>query len=112
MTDINSQTNFIENGQLYINLSPTSIINEEIRKRNIKTNRQYREYLQTNAPTIMVYNFETVPQVLGNAIPYLFNGVNDNSRPNGYETSEAKQRFLSEQSVFANQTRPMLSNYM
>lgn len=112
MTDINAPGLITDNGNLYLKFSPSTIINEEIRNRNIKTNRQYREYLQRNAPTIMNYNFEYVPQVLGNTIPYLFNGINDNSRPNGYESSEPKQRFLSEQFLFANQTRPMRSNYM
>jgi hypothetical protein len=111
MTDINTSGQLIENS-MYSKFSPSSIINDEIRNKNIKTNREYREYLQRNTPTIMKYNFETVPQVLGNNIPYLFNGVNDTSRPNGYESSEPKQRFLSEQSLFANQTRPMRSNYM
>lgn len=110
MTDINEPYRFVDG--LYTTFSPSSIINEEIRKRNINTNRQYREYLQRNTPTIMKYNFETVPEVLGNNIPHTFNGVNDNSRPNGYETSEPKERFLSEQSLFANQTRPMRYNYM
>ena len=110
MTDINAPELFM-NG-LFTTFSPSSIINEEIRKNNINTNRQYREYLQRNAPTIMNYNFETVPQLLGNTIPYTFNGVGDNSTPNGYETSEPKQRFLQDQFLFANQTRPMRSNYM
>jgi hypothetical protein len=109
MTDINEPYRFVDG--LYTTFSPSSIINEEIRKRNINTNRQYREYLQKNASTIMNYNFETVPQVLGNNIPHTFS-INDKSRPYGYETSEPKQRFLSEQFLFVNQTRPMRSNYM
>jgi hypothetical protein len=105
MTDINEPYRFVDG--LYTTFSPSSIINEEIRKRNINTNRQYREYLQRNSPTIKTYNFETVPEVLGNAIP-LFTGTDKR----GYETSEPKERFLYEQSLFANQTRPMRSNYM
>ena len=107
MTDINTPYCFVDG--LYTTFSPSSIINEEIRKRNINTNRQYREYLQRNTPTIKTYNFETAPDVLGNATPHLFVG---NDRPYGYETSEPKERFLHERSVFANQTRPMRSNYM
>ena len=107
MTDINEPYRFVDG--LYTTFSPSSIINEEIRTRNINTNRQYREYLQRNTPTIMNYNFETVPEVLGNTTPHLFNG---NDKPQGYETSEPKERFLSDRSIFANQTRPMRSNYM
>lgn len=107
MTDIQESYRFVDG--LYTTFSPSSIINEEIRKRNINTNRQYRDYLQRNTPTIMKYNFETVPEVLGKATPHLFVG---NEKPYGYETSEPKERFLSERFLFANQTRPMRSNYM
>jgi hypothetical protein len=112
MTDINAPGLIIEDGQLYGKFSPSTIINDVIRKRNIHNNREYREYLQKNTQTIMKYNFETSPQVLGNTIPYLFHGVNDTSKPNGYESSEPKERFLFEQSLFVSQTRPMRSNYM
>ena len=112
MTDINAPDTFLENGQLFLHFLPNSVINNEIRKNNIKTNRQYREYLQKNAPQIINHNFEQVPHLLGNTTPYLFNGVGDTSKPAGYETSEPKQRFLTEQFIIANQTRPMRSNYI
>ena len=103
---------FIENNQLFIHFSPNTIINNMIRIENIKTKRQYREYLQRNTPNIMSYNFVNVPQVFSNNIPYTFSSVNDTSRPHGYETSEPKENFLLHQANFANQTRPMRFNYM
>jgi hypothetical protein len=112
MTSTNSPYTIIEDNKLYIHFSPNAIINNEIRRKNIKTNRQYREYLQRNTDKIMNYNFETVPHVLGNNIPYTFSSINDDTRPNGYETCELKEKFLYEQSLFANQTRPMRSSYM
>ena len=112
MTSLQSPYTFIEDDKLYNNFSPNAIINNVIRLNNIKTNRQYREYLQRNTDKIMKYNFDTVPNVLGNNIPYTFSSINDNSRPNGYETCETKQKFLSEQALFASQTRPMRSTYM
>ena len=57
MTDLNAPDTFIENGQLYLHFLPNSLINNEIRRYNIKTNRQYREYLQNNAPQIINHNF-------------------------------------------------------
>jgi hypothetical protein len=112
MTDLNAPDTFIENGQLYLHFLPNSLINNEIRRYNIKTNRQYREYLQNNAPQIINHNFESKPESLGKTIPFTFNCANDNSQPFGYETSDAKQKFLSEQATIANQTRQMRSNYM
>lgn len=112
MTSTHSSYTFIEDEKLYFHFSPNTIINNEIRRKNIKTNRQYREYLQRNSDKIIKYNFETVPHVFGNVIPYTFSSINDNTRPNGYETNEIKEKFLSEQELFANQTRPMRSSYM
>jgi hypothetical protein len=112
MTSTNSSYTIIEDDKLYIHLSPNTLINNEIRRKNIKTNRQYREYLQRNTDKIMKYNFETVPHVLGNSIPYTFSSINDNSQPNGYETCVTKEKFLSERELFANQVRPMRSTYM
>jgi len=112
MTSTNAPYTFIEDEKLFNHFSPNSIINNEIRRNNIKTNRQYREYLQRNTEKIMNYNFETVPHVLGNSIPYTFSSINDNSQPKGYETCETKEKFLAVQALFANQTRPMRSNYM
>ena len=109
---MDSKYTFIEDNQLFIHFSPNAIINNKIRDENIRTNRQYREYLQKNTLNIMNYNFVNVPQVFSNNIPYTFSSVNDNSRPNGYETSGPKENFLLSQSLFANQTRPMHSNYM
>jgi len=112
MTSTKAPYTFIENEKLYNHFSPNSIINNEIRRNNIKTNRQYREYLQRNTEKIMNYNFETVPHVLGNSIPYTFSSINDNSHPKGYETCDTKEKFLIVQASFVNQTRPMRSSYM
>jgi hypothetical protein len=111
MTDINASELIIEDSKLYTNFTPNAIINNEIRRKNITTNRQYREYLQRNTLNLIDYNFKTDHVVLGNNIPYTFNSVNDSSRPFGYETSEPKQKFLYDQAIFASQTRPMRSNY-
>ena len=44
----------MEDGRTYSNWQPTAVINENIRKReNIKTNWDYRNYLQSNANSIM-----------------------------------------------------------
>jgi len=86
-------------------------MNQEIVNRNhIDTNRSYREYLQQNALTIQASNFTKPDQPLGKTIPYTFHGVNDNSKPKGYEESMMKQQFLSHQSIIAGQSRPMFDS--
>jgi hypothetical protein len=112
MTSVNEPYVFIENDQLSIHSSPNVFYNNRIiENHNINTNRKYREYLQKNALTIQDVNFKVPLQALGNTIPYTFYGVNDNSRPRGYETSVPKQKFLSEQFIIANQTRAEFDSF-
>ena len=109
MTSLNEPYVFIQNNELFLNISPNSMLNNHIAKSNqINTNRKYREYLQQHALTIQDANFrKPFDQPLGNTIPYTFNSVSDSSKPRGYESSIPKQQFLSQQNLFANQTRPM-----
>lgn len=47
----------MEDGRVYSNWQPTAVINEDIRrKENIKSNWDYRSYLQQNASHIISYN--------------------------------------------------------
>lgn len=99
----------IEDGRLFTSYSPSTIVNEQIRKQNnIKTDREYRNYLQKNATTIMNYNFKTMGEDLGRNVPFTFH---DNSIPPGYETSIPKNAYLSREQLNSNQTRPMRSQY-
>ena len=102
----------IQDGRLFTSYSPSSIINDEIRKRNhIKTDQDYRSYLQKNATDIMNYNFKTMGVDLGRNVPFTFYDVNDRSIPPGFETSVPKNVYLSREQLHANQTRPMVSHY-
>jgi len=114
MTSLNESYVFIQNNELFLNMSPNSMLNNHIVKSNhINTNRNYREYLQQNALTIQDANFrKPLDQPLGNTIPYAFNSVGDSSKPRGYENSIPKQHFLSQQNVIANQTRPMFNTFI
>ena len=88
-------------------------MNQEIINRNhIHTNRAYREYLQKNAVTIQESNFTKPDQPLGKTIPYTFHGVNDNSKPKGYEDSVMKQQLLAQQSFVSSQSRPMFDSFV
>ena len=102
---------FIQNGELFMNISPEQVLNNQIIKNNtIHTNRTYREFLQKNALTIQESNFTVHPQELGNNIPYTFSSVGDNYQPAGYENSVPKQKYLSQQYDIATQTRPMFDS--
>jgi hypothetical protein len=71
-------------------------------------NHEYRQYLIKNTNTIMQQNCDQV-QIQNyiknhgqsknqiNSYPYLFNGIYDEKRPYGYETSYAKEVYLSQQ---------------
>jgi len=101
----------LEDGRLFTSYSPSTIINERIRKENhLKSDREYRSYLQNNATKIMSYNFETTGKSLDRNIPYTFN-PNDTNRPLGYETSLPKELYLSREQLESNMTRPMRPNY-
>jgi hypothetical protein len=45
------------------------------------------------------------------AYPYLFNGLNDNKKPYGYETSMPKELYLSRMQLNSNRINPLQSNY-
>jgi hypothetical protein len=50
---------------------PTAVINEKIRRQEgIKTNREYREYLQKNGLHIMKINQNMAYQNIGISMPY------------------------------------------
>ena len=102
----------IEDGRLFTNYSPSTVINEEIRKKNyLKTDRDYRSYLQNNATKIMHYNFKQSGIDLGRNVPYTFDGVQDTSMPIGYENSSPKNMYLTREQLASNLTRPMRSSY-
>lgn len=85
-------------------------------------NNEYRQYLIKNTNVIMQNNWNQV-QTQNNiqterrnikmeiikSFPYLFNGINDEKRPYGYETSFPKEIYLSQQQI-ENQKRIPLKN--
>jgi len=109
--DVSGSYVFIENNELFINVSPNNLLNNQIVKSNqIHSNRTYREYLQQNALEIQSSSFKLPEQVLGKTIPYTFSSAADTSKPKGYEHSVPKQQYLAEQFLVASQTRPMFDS--
>jgi len=61
----------MDDGRNYTIWDPAAVINEKIRQQeNIKTNREYREYLQNNALSIMKINQNQAYQNIGITYPY------------------------------------------
>jgi hypothetical protein len=84
-------------------------------------NNEYRQYLIKNANTIMQNNGNQVQsqniqtrrqtiKIETKSYPYLFNGINDEKRPYGYETSYPKEIYLSQQQRENQKRIPLQSN--
>jgi hypothetical protein len=103
----------IQDGRLFTDYSPSSILNDKIREtNNINSNTKYKEFLTQNAKRIMDKNFKTAgTNDLGNNVPYNYSDVNDRTIPNGHETSLPKNMYLSREMLVSTQTRPLLSYY-
>ena len=104
----------IEDGRFFTDYSPSAVLNNKIKENNaIFTNIKYKEFLTKNATYIMDHNFQSMgTHDLGSNYPYTFNGVNDNSQPNGYETSLPKNLYLTREQLTSNQTRPLMSHFL
>ncbi len=82
-------------------------------KSNIKTNSNYRKYLQNNADNIIKNNqinacnqCSTCPYINNNIEilktnnnPYIFDNILSNDQPFGYENSDLKNIYLSRQKL-------------
>jgi len=108
--DMNDGRNFAE-------WRPEAVINTTIRnKNNIKTNWEFRKYLQNNSNSIIKANqllscdecctcpyYNTTPSM---NTPFLYASYIDNRRPFGYETSDMKAEYLSRQELEARMMVP------
>ena len=69
-----------------------------------------------NTNSIMKENFTNLnpPHILfekTNAYPYLFNGINDQNKPRGYEQSLPKQDYIMRQKLDSKKVTPLRNNY-
>jgi hypothetical protein len=75
-------------------------------------NNEYRQLLVKNTNTIMKQNFyahiyNQVPYQKTNRFPYLFNGIDDETKPYGYESSFTKEKYLNEQQIESKKRIPL-----
>ena len=96
----------MNDGRNYSDWQPEAVVNATIRKKhNIKTNWNYRKFLQNNSDEIVQSNQYLACDECGRCpyyntgkiqnIPYLFRNIFDQSKPLGYETSDLKELYLS-----------------
>lgn len=94
----------------------SSVLNDEMLKRNknIKTNSDYRHYLQINAQSIISNNqlnscnecsvcpyYSKTDLGINKATPYIFDHILSKIRPYGYETSDLKELYITRQQLDA-----------
>ena len=94
----------------------SSVLNDEMLKRNknIKTNSDYRHYLQINAQAIISNNqlnscnecsvcpyYSKTDLGINKATPYIFDHILSKIRPYGYETSDLKELYITRQQLDA-----------
>ena len=112
----------ISDGRLFTSYQPNAYMNEQIQKQeNIKSNWQYRQFLQNNALQIMKYNnLESCvdlglnPHIPVNTtpssnVPYLYSTTFDSSKPGfGYCKSDLKTPYLSRQQLESRMIAPSI----
>jgi hypothetical protein len=61
----------MDDGRSFSNWEPTAVINDKIRiQENLRTNSEYRAYLQKNGVHIMKLNQNMAYQSIGTTVPY------------------------------------------
>lgn len=104
--------------------TPDALINEGlIQKNQIRSNWQYRKFLQSNATGLREYNFRETANDTGHVAikgsprasvvasvdgdrPYIYQSLLDPARPAGYETSDLKEVYLSKEQLHSRKVAP------
>jgi hypothetical protein len=110
----------LSDGRHFTDYSQNSTRNEKIKQENhLKTNEEYRKFLVKNADTVMQYNYENsihknqtpyFPSIQHGS-PYLYENMQDDSKPYGYEDSIPKQIYLSREQIDDKKRRLYKENY-
>lgn len=115
-----SSPGILSDGRSFTDYSQNSTRNEQIKRDNhVKTNEEYRKFLVKNTDTIMQYNYEHsihknqtdyFPSIQHGG-PYLYENMQDDSKPYGYEDSIPKQNYLSREQIDDKKRRLYKDNY-
>lgn len=110
-------------GRTYTSWQPGSKMSNDIKDNaGIKTNWQYRQYMQNNADSIIRYNQLascdeccSCPARYGNetqqssTTPFLYKSCIDTRQPFGYEDSDLKSEYLSKYQLQCRMFTPVMS---
>jgi hypothetical protein len=113
----------MKDGRNYATWQPDAVVNQRIQKKEgIKSNWNYRQFLQKNGLQIMNYNTQEACYTLGldphydtgstpsSNVPYSFNGTFDASSPGfGYSNSDLKNPYLTREQLNARLVAPSIS---
>jgi len=103
---------------------PEAVLNRQFLQQNqIQSNWKYRKYLTENSLAIRKQNFmeaavdigyseKYVPQEESSktSTPYLFSSYLDNSRPQGYRSSDLKNSYLQKEQLDSRKFAPTIKN--
>lgn len=109
----------MSDGRFNTNWDPSCEANNRLKKfLKIETNYDYRQYLMKEGVNVIKSNRkEALDQnkyndfysnELDNHNKYIFNGVQDNSQPFGFENSDLKNLYLSRQQLNARKEAPII----
>ena len=110
-------------GRNFASWQPDAVINQRIQKQeHIKSNWQYRQYLQNNGTQIMAYNNLEACYDLGldphvqtgktpsNNVPHAFKSAFDTTTPGfGYCNSDLKNPYLSREQLNSRMVSPSIN---
>lgn len=115
----------MSDGRNYSSWEPDAAANEKMKTNaNIKTNWDYRNYLQTHASEIMKHNSVESCYALGTSVkpvpaantyakngpPFMFDGSFDTKTPMfGYEDSDLKNVYMSREQLYARSVAPSIN---
>jgi len=109
-------------GRNYSSWQPEAVVNKSIQhKEGIKSNWQYRQYMQKNGIQIMKYNSQEACNNLGlpchqqtdntpsSNVPHKYNSTFDTNNPGyGYCNSDLKNPYLSREQLNARMISPSI----
>ena len=109
-------------GRNYAQWQPGAVVNKTLRQEaGIKSNWQYRKYLQQNADQIIEYDQRQAcgeccgcPYYTSNPSannPYLFTSCTEQTQPFGYEGSDLKNIYLNRHELQCRMSVPDLNQY-
>lgn len=109
----------LSDGRTFTDYSIDSTRNEQIKRENhITNNEEYRRFLVQNTDKIMKYNYDQMKLYHQSedhesirSTPYLYDTIQDDAKPMGYEDSFPKQNFLTRQQIDDKKRRLLKEDY-